>query len=184
MTNMFEYMIAANQAGLEAASKLAKVSFEKTEAFSRLAWDFSRSSMEDMSKQAQSVAQLRDPSEFVASRTKATEAAAAKAAQFGREAYTLATAAQLETRKVVEDRIASMQKDAASFVETAAKSAPAGSEYAVTALKNMVSASAVAMDNMNKASKQAAGFMDAALKAGETTAENVKSFSAAQGKRK
>jgi phasin family protein len=176
MTNVFEYFTAANQAGFEAAAKLAKSSFDKTEQLTQLGFEYGRAQFDDMLKQVPNAAELRDPATLVASGAKVAETNFTKATQFGREAYGIAVAHQAEVRKAVEDRVASLQKDAANFAEQAAKSVPAnfaGNEFASTAFKNAMTAGSVFTDSFMRASKQATSFVDAAFKAQETAVESA-----------
>jgi phasin family protein len=184
MFNFVDYLSTLNAANLASAERLARLSLEKSEALSALAWGYSKDSFDDVSKHTRSLLEVKDVNDFYLARTKATEAVVSKAGQFARESYAIASAAQTEVAKMLEERVAALHKSAVEFVEVSAKRAPAGSEAAVAAVKSMVAASAVAFDTLSKASKQAQGYVEAAVKASETTADNVKAFTVAQGKRK
>jgi phasin family protein len=184
MLNVVEYFTAYNQATLATAERLGRLSLETSEQFAQLALGYSKTAFEDIAKDAKSVASVRDFSDFYATRSKVAESAATKAQAFAKDSYALATNAQAEVSKLVEERVAAMHKVAVDFVEASSKSAPAGSEAAVAAMKSAVAASGVVFDTMTKVGRQAQGFVEAAAKAGEASADNVKAFTVSASKKK
>jgi phasin family protein len=182
--NVVEYFTAFNQANLATVERLGRLSMETSEQLATLAMGYTRTAFEEAAKDAQSVAASKDFSEFYASRTKAAEQVMTKAQAFAKESYTVATAAQGEVSKVVEERVAAMHKVAVDFVDESSKTVPSGGEAAVAAMKSAVAASGVMFDTMTKVGRQAQGFVEAAAKASEKSVDNVKSFTATASKRK
>lgn len=170
-----EQFTELNQAGVDHALRFSQIALDNTERLFKVQLEASKSALEEGVKNAKAVAEVKDVQELIALRAKLAETGVEKALAFSRSVYEVASEAQAELTKLIEDSLAAYGKGVANFVDRAAKSAPAGSDVAVTALKSTVAATTAAFDTLTKATKQVASFADASVKAAtQATAAAVK----------
>jgi len=165
MYNATEQFAELNQAGVDGALRLSQISLDNAERLIKVNLEASKAAIEDGVKNVKAVSEVKDLQELIALRAKLAEAGVEKALSYGRSVYEVASEAQAEFTKLVEETLAAYSKGVANFVDRAAKSAPAGSDVAVTALKSTVAATTAAFDTFTKATKQVASFADASVKA-------------------
>jgi len=165
MYNATQQFAEVNQAGVDGALRLSQISLDNAERLIKVNLEASKAAIEDGVKNVKAVSEVKDLQELIALRAKLAEAGVEKALSYGRSVYEVASEAQAEFTKLVEETLAAYSKGVANFVDRAAKSAPAGSDVAVTALKSTVAATTAAFDTFTKATKQVASFADASVKA-------------------
>ena len=165
MYNATEQFAELNQAGVDGALRLSQISLDNAERLIKVNLEASKAAIEDGVKNVKAVSEVKDLQELIALRAKLAEAGVEKALSYGRSVYEVASEAQAELTKLIEESLAAYSKGVANFVDRAAKSAPAGSDVAVTALKSTVAATTAAFDSFTKATKQVASFADASVKA-------------------
>lgn len=153
-----------NREAIEAALKLAKVSSENAEKVVRLQLETVRVMLEDSIKNAQALADIRDPQQFAERRAKILEKSVEQMVDYSRRIYELASATQAEFGKLMETRFEAFNRDIAQLVDNAAKTAPAGSEPALAAIRQTLAASNAMMETLAKAAKQFAHATDANIK--------------------
>jgi phasin family protein len=165
MYNTSEQFAELNQASVDYALRFSQIALDNTERMFKVQLESSKSAIEDGVKNVKAVSEIKDLQEMVALRAKLAESSVEKALTLSRSLYEVASEAQAELTKLVEESLAAYSKNVAAFVDRAAKSAPAGSDVAVTALKSTVAATTAAFDSFTKATRQVASFADASVKA-------------------
>ena len=101
------------------------------------------------------------------------EAGVQAAMGYSQNLYQIATEAQAQFAKLVEESHATYTKGATAWVDEASKSAPAGSEAAVNAFRQGLAASTAAFGQFNQASKQVVSLADASVRAAAANASKV-----------
>ena len=173
MYNASEQFAEINKAGYDSAVKLASMSLEKAERLAKLNLQAAKVVLEQGVYSANAVSGIKDVQEFVAVRTKLTEAGVQNMLGYSRGVYQIASEAQADFSAMAEQAWASYTKGVAAWVEKATKNAPAGSDVAVTALKSTMAATTAAFDQFSKASKQVVSFADASMRAAAANAASV-----------
>jgi phasin family protein len=166
MYNPTEQFAEFNKSALDFVNRFSQLARENTESLIKVQLEASKAALEDGAKNAKAASEIKDVQEFVAIRTKLAETETAKALSYSRSVYEVATKAQSDFSKLVEEAIAAYTKGLASFADRAAQNAPAGSEAIVTAFKSGLAATTAAIGTMTKAAKEVASFADAQVKAG------------------
>jgi phasin family protein len=159
-----------NKASYASAVKLAELSLEKAERFTKLNLQAAKVALEQGAYTANAVAGIKDVQELVAVRAKLTEAGVQNVMGYSRGVYQIASEAQADFSALAEQALAMYTKSMAAWVEKAAKNAPAGSDVAVTAFKSTVAATTAAFDQFAKATKQVVSFADASVRAAANNA--------------
>src|SRR2546429_6451530 len=127
MYNATEQFAEINKAGYDNAVKLASLSLEKAERFTKLNLQAAKVALEQGVYTANAVAGIKDVQELAAVRAKLTEAGVQNALGYSRGVYQIASEAQADFSDLAEEAWASYTKGIAAWVEKAAKNAPAGS---------------------------------------------------------
>jgi phasin family protein len=151
--------------------------FTAAEKFAQLNLASGRALLRDSAVTAQTLADAKDPQDWLARAQVAAQPTIEKAVNYSRDAYGIASAAGAELSKIVETQVADGNRKFAELVDAAAKSAPAGSEPAVAWVKNAVATSSAAYDALTKAAKQAVEVVESnasAMAAAATDATRVK----------
>jgi len=160
---------------IDTAMRVAKIALDGAERVFRLNLELTKQALEDQAANAQTVGSVKDLQDAVALRNKLAETASESLMTYSRTLYEISSQSQNELSKLVEERLASLNKNMVAAMDSAAKNAPAGADVAVQAMKSTVAATAAAVDSMTKAAKQVADFADASVKAATTaTADAVK----------
>lgn len=180
MYNATEQFAELNTASVDQALRLAQVAFDNAERLFKLQLDVTKAALEDNVKNTKALAEVKDFQDFISLRTKLAETGVEKAMGYSRSVYEVASEAQAEVSKLVEEGLAAYTKNIATFVDKATKNAPAGSDAAVSALKSTVAATTAAIDTLTKASKQVASFADASVKAATQATATVTKAGAAR----
>ncbi len=134
---------------------LSHAIFGATEKLADLNLAAAKALLDESSETAQSYLGIKDVKELASLNAAFPQPALEKFTSYNRNLYSIASAANAEISKIVETRIADINRKVAELVDYAAKNAPAGSESAVAMLKNAVAASNTAYDTFAKAAKQA-----------------------------
>lgn len=160
---------------IDTAMRVAKIALDGAERVFRLNLELTKQALEDQAANAQTVGSVKDLQDAVALRNKLAETSSESLMNYSRTLYEISSQSQNELSKLVEERLASLNKNMVAAMDNAAKNAPAGADVAVQAMKSTVAATAAAVDSMTKAAKQVADFADASVKAATTaTADAVK----------
>ena len=173
MYNATEQFADINKVGYDNAVRIASLSLEKAERFTKLNLQAAKVALEQGVYTANAVAGIKDVQELAAVRAKLTEAGMQNALGYSRGIYEIASEAQADFSALAEEAWASYTKGVAAWVEKATKNAPAGSDVAVTALKSTVAATTAAFDQLSKATKQVVSFADASVRAATANAASA-----------
>jgi len=161
---------------LETALKFAQISMDSAEQMMKLQLDAARTAFEENSKTAKSLAEVKDPQQLIALRAKLAEQSVEKMLTYSKSVYEVASGAQGELSKLMEQAVAGHSKDVIEAMEKVLKAAPGGtSEAAVAAFKTAISATHTAMENMTKAAQQVTHMADSSIRAAtQATTEAAK----------
>jgi len=154
---------AVGQSLIAAAEKLASLNVAAV-----------RSAIDSATGAAQSLSDIRDPTDLFALSGASAQPALERLVKYSREVVGIANGVSAEIGKVVEQQISDSNRRMADLLEFVAKSAPAGSEQAVALLRSAVAAGNTAFDTVSKVSRQTTDWAQAnfaaAAKAATTTA--------------
>jgi len=167
-----EQVTEFNKSSLETALNLTKIAFDAAERMISLNLEASKETFADVAKTAQALADIKNPQDLTAMRSKMVEPGAEKALDYSRNLYEIATETQKQISAIFEHQTAELNKNFASALDKATKSAPAGSDVFVAGMKAAMTATNAAVDNMTKAAKQMSTMAEAGVKA-TTNAANA-----------
>ncbi|GAB4058631.1 TIGR01841 family phasin [Uliginosibacterium sediminicola] len=177
-----EQFASANKAAIEAFLTFANTAFASVERLAALNLNTARSTLEDSVATTKALLAVKDVQELAALQSSLARPGVEKAVAYARGVYEIATEAQGQFSKAVEEQVGELNKNIASVLDKAAKSAPAGSDAAVAAVKSAFAAANSAYDSINKAAKQVAEIAEANVAA--ATDATVKAVGAAPAKTK
>lgn len=130
-----------------------------------------RANLADATEASSQLMSVKDVPEFYATVQSVSQPALGKATSYSRNVYNINAEAAAEFAKMVEARMAEVNKAMSASINEMSKTAPAGSEGMVAMVKSAFAASNSAFDAINKAAKQVVEMVetnvDAAAKAGE-----------------
>jgi len=165
MAKMPEQLVDLNKGSIEAALSFAQVSMEGAEKLMRLQLETAKKFVAEQSETAKALAEATDAEAMMALRARLAEHVVDRALGYSRNVYEVATQAQQQLTKLIEQRFAAYQHEMAAAMENMIKAAPGGSDAAAEAVRTTIAATQAAMDGMTKAAKQAAELADANVKA-------------------
>jgi phasin family protein len=130
-----------------------------------------RANLADATEASSQLMSVKDVPEFYATVQSVSQPALGKATSYSRNVYNINAETAAEFAKMVEARMAEVNKAMSASINEMSKTAPAGSEGMVAMVKSAFAASNSAFDAINKAAKQVVEMVetnvDAAAKAGE-----------------
>jgi len=130
-----------------------------------------RANLADATEASSQLMSVKDVPEFYATVQSVSQPALGKATSYTRNVYNINAETAAEFAKMVEVRMAEVNKAMSASINEMSKTAPAGSEGMVAMVKSAFAASNSAFDAINKAAKQVVEMVetnvDAAAKAGE-----------------
>ena len=130
-----------------------------------------RANLADATEASSQLMSVKDVPEFYATVQSVSQPALGKATSYSRNVYNINAETAAEFAKMVEARMAEVNKAMSASIDEMSKTAPAGSEGMVAMVKSAFAASNSAFDAINKAAKQVVEMVetnvDAAAKAGE-----------------
>lgn len=167
MNNAFnaEQFAAANQAQLEALVELANSAFARAERLTELSLNTVRAVVEDGVNGTRSLAQVKQPQDLAQLQSTLAQPMLEKVVAYSRSVQELATEGQEEISRLVETKVAELNKAFEGAIDQAASQAPAGSESIFAAVKSALAAANNLYDNATKAAKQASEIAEANLAA-------------------
>ena len=149
-----EHLIALNKANIEAALRFAGVAIEGAERLIDLQLKTAKSALADGLQTARVIAGVKDLDQFAALKDTVVQPTLEKATAYAKEVYDVATAAQADLGKVVEEQVAELNKQVISALDQIVKTAPAGSEVGIAAMKSTLAAVNSGFDNFTKVARQ------------------------------
>ncbi|WP_297572818.1 phasin family protein [uncultured Deefgea sp.] len=160
---------------LETVLRFARISIDTADRLVQLQIETVKNSLEESARNVKQFSTLKDAQTALSNQQKLSETAIEQSLAYGKNLYEIASQAQTEFSKLIDERSVFFNKNVVSGLDRFVKSAPAGADVAVAAVKSTVQATAAAVDSMTKAAKQVADFADASVKAASTaTADAVK----------
>jgi len=168
-----EQVAEMNKANVAQAARLAALVLENAEKLAKVNLLTAKSALAQGIESAQAVAAVKDAQQLFTLNATLAEAGVQAAMGYSQNLYQIATEAQAQFAKLVEESHASYTKGATAWVDQASKSAPAGSEGAVNAIRQGLAASAAAFGQFNQASRQVVSLADASVRAAAANASKV-----------
>ncbi len=157
-------------ADFSAAATTAFAGFEK---LAELNLATAKSVLNGTLNSLQAVAAAKTPEEVLAAQTNLVKPLAEKATAYGRSVYEIASETSTELTKSSKEKMAEVQKNFNSSIESLTKNAPAGSEAFVAAFKNAAATGQQVLDSAQAAAKQAMSQAEAHVT--DVVAKTVKS---------
>ena len=151
--------------GLDAATRLTRISMDNAVRVISLQLQYAKGTLEQASATARAATGAKSVQELLAVRTRSAENAVEWLMNYSRSVYEVASETQSELSRLAEDRMSSFQQAVTNTVEQAAKAAPAGSDVAVAAIRSSLAATTAAFDSFSKAAKHVSSFTDAGVRA-------------------
>jgi phasin family protein len=158
-----------SRAGLEAATRLTRISMDNAERVISLQLQYAKGTIEQATATAKAASAAKDVQELFDVRTRSAENAVEWLMNYSRSAYEVASETQSELSKLAEERMTSFQQAVTESVEQAAKASPGGNDLAVAAIKSSLAATTAAFDSFAKAAKNVTTYTDAGIRAGTKT---------------
>jgi phasin family protein len=149
-----EQLIALNKANLETALRLAGVALDGAERLIDLQLKTAKSVLADGLQNARALTAVRDFDQLAALKDTVVQPTFEKATAYAKEVYDVATAAQADVSKLVEEQVQEFNKQVISALDQIVKTAPAGSEVGIAAMKSTLAAVNTGFDNFTKVAKQ------------------------------
>ncbi len=160
-----DQMTALTQGNVDAAIGIARVNFATLEKLAALNFTATKDAFEDGTRYAKALVGVTDVQELANLNARAGQPALEKAVAYSRGVYEIASQANGEIGRLVEQRAGELNRTVASVIDRLAKDAPAGSDVAVAAVKSTLAAAHSAYDSFTKAAKQATEIVEANLAA-------------------
>jgi phasin family protein len=167
-----EQLVAINQANLDAAARFAAAALDGAQRFFDLQLKTARAVLNDTAAGAKALAAAKDLQEIAALREELAAPALEKATAYARSLYDVTAATQAEVGKIVEERVADLNRRIVAVLERLEKEAPAGSEVGIAATKSAVVAFNAAYENFVKVAREIAEIGQAHLEALAKQASN------------
>lgn len=170
-----EQLSKLSMTGIESTLRFAQIALDSAERLVKLQLDVSKQALEDHTKAAKQLSELKDTQEAVNHLNKLATQNIDKAVSHSRNLYEVVSGAQSELSKLAEESVGLFNKSLISSIESFAKNAPAGSDATLNAVKTSMAAAAAAVNTFSKAAQQVAEFTDSSVKAATSaTADAVK----------
>jgi phasin family protein len=160
-----DQMTALTQGNVDAAIAIARLNFATLEKLAALNFGTAKAAFEDGTNYTKALAGVTDVQELVNLNTRAGQPALDKAIAYSRSVYGIASQANGEIGRLVEQRAGELNRTVTALIDRFAKDAPAGSDIAVAAVKSTLAAANSAYDSFTKATKQATEIVEANLAA-------------------
>jgi phasin family protein len=161
-----DQMTALMQGNVDAAIGIARLNFATLEKLAALNFGTAKAAFEEGTSYAKAFAGVTDVQELVNLNARAGgQPALEKAIAYSRSVYGIASQANGEISRLVEQRAGELNRTVASVIDRLAKDAPAGSDVAVAAVKSTLAAANSAYDSFTKAARQATEMVEANLAA-------------------
>jgi phasin family protein len=173
MTTNITQLVEMQKAQLEALSAIGQSFFAATEKLVNLNITAARAAFADASETSHSLLGAKDPQEFIALTTTASQPTMEKLMGYTRNAYGIATGTGSELTKILEAQFSEGNRKMSEFIDLAAKSAPTGSEPAVTMFKTAFAAANTAFDTASKAARQASDWAESNFTAAASATLNA-----------
>jgi len=160
-----DQIMALNQGNVDAAIGIARLNFATLEKLAALNFTTAKAAFEDGTSYTKALAGVTDVQDLVNLNARAGQPTLEKAIAYSRSVYEIASQANGEIGRLVEQRAGEINRTVVALIDRFAKDAPAGSDIAVAAVKSTLAAANSAYDSFTKAAKQATEIVEANLAA-------------------
>lgn len=160
-----DQITALTQGNVDAAIGIARLQFATLEKLAALNFGTAKAAFEEGTSYAKAFAGVTDVQELANLNARAGQPALEKAIAYSRGVYEIASQANGEIGRLVEQRAGELNRTVATLMDRLAKDAPAGSDIAVAAVKSTLAAANSAYDSFTKAARQATEMVDANIAA-------------------
>jgi phasin family protein len=151
---------ASSKAGVEAALGFAQAQFAAFERLAQLNIESTKEVMADTADHVKTLLDAKDPQELIKLNTAYSQPALAKAVNYGKSVYDVATQTQASVTGLVEGHAAELNRNVVALLDTIAKNSPVGGDAALGAVKSALAAVNTAYDSLTRVAKQAAEVVD------------------------
>jgi len=154
MSTVLEQMTAANKETVATTLALAGIAATTAEKVMDLNLSMFKTAIAGMTENGKAIADAKDAQSLSAIQAQWAQPSLETITAYMKDSYDILTESQAEVTKIVDSRIAEVNKTIVSTLDQAEKNAPAGSDVAVSAMKSAVAAANQAYDAFAKAGKQ------------------------------
>jgi len=154
MSTVLEQMTAANKETVATTLALAGVAATTAEKVMDLNISMIKSAIASATENGKALADAKDAQTFSAIQAQWAQPSLESITAYMKDSYDILSESQADVTKIVEARMADINKTIVSTLDQAEKNAPAGSDVAVAAMKSAVAAANQAYDAFSKAGKQ------------------------------
>jgi len=154
MSTVLEQMTAANKETVATTLALAGIAATTAEKVMDLNLSMFKTAIAGITENGKAIADAKDAQSLSAIQAQWAQPSLETITAYMKDSYDILTESQAEVTKIVDSRIAEVNKTIVSTLDQAEKNAPAGSDVAVSAMKSAVAAANQAYDAFAKAGKQ------------------------------
>ena len=160
-----EQVASAQKDSIESFITFAGITAANAERLLDLNLKTAKAAFADAIKGTKAVTEVKDVQTLASLQAEWSQPTLDKMTSYLKSTYGIVSETQAELTKFFEEKVAELNKNVVTALDSAAKNAPAGSEVAVAALKSAISATNQAYDAFSKATKQAAEVTEATFAA-------------------
>lgn len=150
MTTFPQEFSTVAKAQIDGVIRAATLAAESAEKIATVQMKAAKTSFDDSVKQIKAFSSVKEPAELQALGAKFSQPGLEKATAYAKELYDSVTSSSTEFVKLVEEQIASVNKQTIVAVDAMLKNAPAGSEPMVAAFKQAMGVANEAYDSFLK----------------------------------
>lgn len=154
MTTIFEQMTAAHKENVATSMALAGIAASAAEKVMDLNIGIIKTVIAGATENGKAMADAKDAQAFSAIQAQWAQPSLETLTAYAKDGYDILSESQADVTKIVDARLAEVNKTVVSALDQAEKNAPAGSDVAVAAMKSAVAAANQAYDAFSKAGKQ------------------------------
>ena len=154
MSTVLEQMTAANKETVATTLALAGIAATTAEKVMDLNMGMFKTAIASATESGKAIAEAKDAQSLSAIQAQLAQPSLETITAYMKDSYDILSESQADLTKIVEARIAEVNKTIVTTLDQAEKNAPAGSDVAVSAMKSAVAAANQAFDAFAKAGKQ------------------------------
>jgi phasin family protein len=154
MSTVLEQMTAANKETVATTMAFATIAASAAEKVMDLNIGFFKTAIASATENGKAITEAKDAQAFSAIQSQLAQPSLETFTAYMKDSYDILSESQADVTKIVDTRIAEVNKTIVSTLDQAEKNAPAGSDVAVAAMKSAISAANQAYDAFSKAGKQ------------------------------
>lgn len=156
MYDISEQLKAAHKANLDVFLQFAGIAASGAEKLMDLRLKAAKSVFADAVKNMKALSAAKDAQEFTEIQNALAQPAVDNLTAYARSVYAVVTESQVELNKLIEERVADLNKNVLPLLDATLERAPAGSDVAAAAVKSAIIAANQAYGAFAKTTKQVA----------------------------